>query len=479
MGTAVAHTGRARRPVAIGEQPCAVAQQQGKEGWPMRRLDPGPVLPSILLIAAGCGGASPTEDPGGSSVCLGTPAGCVAQRGSESLLHTERASTRIAARSRTLSSTGYTVEARHTAPSTLLLLTAARSSQGPAALVPPSSEVGAGDIVLAASTDQLPKIIKQLVAAGASATKTFSGVSTAVGIAEKALQFIGVLEDDAAATKSDLAALSDQLNQLAGAITWGITEEARERIYGNVVGDLLSVQDAFNLHQTPIAVSSALAVDSQNSVIQAEQPIFYQRLFLEHANDGEPIRNNDFGSISWKGVIRDRPATSNGWVYDWRLGVPWMVRLVAMRLPVIAAEDPNFPFDGAFNADLEQYAQALSDQEQQMIDGIRCNTLRLDVLEDPFIMPQASDFFVACADIYSGLSKIFQAGIRGWPVNTAICYPDNSPDQACLAQANAEFQAWYQRNVAPLPSQAYDDVIAQLPIADMDTMIEQLFYPTE
>lgn len=446
----------------------------------MRRLgNPGPVLQSILLIAAGCGGVGAMEDPAGTAACLDTPAGCVVKSASEWLPNTERSSTRAAARWRNLSSAGFAVEARHSAPLTLLPLAAARSSEGLAALVPLSSEVRPGDIVLAASTDQWPPLIKELAAAGASAAKTFGGISTAVGIAQKALQLIGVLQNDAPATKADLAALAAELNQLAGAITWGITEEARETIYGNVVGDLLSVQDAFNLNQIPIAVPSALAVDSQNSVTQAEQPIFYQRLFLEHANDGDPIRNNDFGLISWKTVIPDRPPTSNGWVYDWRLGVPWMMRLIAMRLPVIAAEDTSFPFDGAFNADLQQYAQALSDQEQQMMDGVRCNTIRLDVFEDPFNAPQASDFIAACADIYTGLSTILQAGVRGWPVNTSICYPDNSPDEACLAQANAEFRAWYQQNVAPLQIQAYSNVIIQLPLADMETMIDSLNNPTQ
>jgi hypothetical protein len=48
------------------------------------------------------------------------------------------------------------------------------------------------------------------------------------------------------------------------------------------------------------------------------------------------------------------------------------MRLIAMRLPVLAVEDPNFPQDGQFDSELLEYAQTLTMHMLQMSDGVRC-----------------------------------------------------------------------------------------------------------
>jgi hypothetical protein len=379
-----------------------------------------------------------------------------------------------------------------TSPLLVLRLQPQRLNRTPIQLLPPSG-TSDGDAVLASANDWA-SLIASATKVAAQQVKSLEGVSDYLETLNKVLQMLGILQDAAPATQADLANLSNQLNQLAGAITWGFTEQDRENIFGNLVGDLLSVQDAINQNQVPISVSSALAVNSQNSLTQAEQPIYYQRLAaLDGANDGDPVFDSpNYGWTSWKNIIPDRPAVENGWAYDWRLGVPWFMQLATMRLPVIAAEDPNFIFDGSFGGDLAQYAQSLSNQKQTMVDGVRCNTTTAPI-SDVDGTGLGYEYWVACADIYSGLSSGSTTPVSvssGWPFNAVFggeslrnpcCQGQEGGnwvcDSGCMAQGQADFNAWYQQNIAPLPAQYRAAVLAQMPLADIDATVAHLQTP--
>jgi Ricin-type beta-trefoil lectin domain len=90
---------------------------------------------------------------------------------------------------------------------------------------------------------------------------------------------------------------------------------------------------------------------------------------------------------------------SNNMTYDWRLGIPALLQVIAYRLNVIAAIDPNFRYDGLFTKDLKLYRDILIEHYNKMLKGVKC------AAEFP-----ASFSKIRCADIYTGYSTIAWRG---------------------------------------------------------------------
>jgi hypothetical protein len=101
----------------------------------------------------------------------------------------------------------------------------------------------------------------------------------------------------------------------------------------------------------------------------------------------------------WKSVVPDRPETIQGvdaaLVYDWRLGAPALLEVIAKRVAVIAAMDQNFRWDHRYDDQLRSYREAIQRNYNKMLDGIRC-------VSQP-TAGRALGLGQVCADIYTGV----------------------------------------------------------------------------
>jgi hypothetical protein len=91
-----------------------------------------------------------------------------------------------------------------------------------------------------------------------------------------------------------------------------------------------------------------------------------------------------------------------GFIYDWRLGIPALLRVISYRLVVLGRFHPNFRNDGYAWTDLDKYREALNMHYEKMLKGVRCTSFSGTglVLEDGAIDPYPDK----CADIHTGLS---------------------------------------------------------------------------
>ena len=322
--------------------------------------------------------------------------------------------------------------------------------------------------VLALDESGYPAILKDAATAAVAALVTAIPTS---GVIAAALGIVNDLLSNASssATQQQFSALVAQINQVNADLTWVITESDREAIYGNMVGDLRTVQDVITLNQVPLPADSFTAGDAQNEVAQAEQPIHYLRAFLEAATNGAYQQTGVLaGPGIWKDIINDRaPVSADGTVYDWRLGVPWLMTLVGMRMPVLAVEDPNFAQDGAFAGELEEYGQQLNNHAWQMRNGVRCGFQEFAAAVDSDGVVTAVEYDAACADINTGVNEVFVLP----PVDTSAC---DASDQACIDQA---VQGWMQTTVTPLENSAYNDIVGAMPLPQIQSMIDYLYNP--
>jgi hypothetical protein len=93
-------------------------------------------------------------------------------------------------------------------------------------------------------------------------------------------------------------------------------------------------------------------------------------------------------------------------IYDWRLGISALMRVISVRLVVLAAFHPNFRNDGYGWTDLNDYREALKIHYETMLKGVRCatktyETFAYDTYGRFFRFPKEID---RCADIHTGLS---------------------------------------------------------------------------
>src|SRR5262249_53774256 len=135
----------------------------------------------------------------------------------------------------------------------------------------------------------------------------------------------------------------------------------------------------------------------------------FQRAFIDSATQG-----------LWRWVIPDRAVVTDNFVYDWRLGVPALMQTIAMRLQVIAAEDPNFRTDSIFAQELSMHRAALKEHMQKMIAGIRCGWREDREPSEGY--PYTYEFTVACADINTGASEVQRIDYAQiWPLDWSSC----------------------------------------------------------
>jgi hypothetical protein len=147
----------------------------------------------------------------------------------------------------------------------------------------------------------------------------------------------------------------------------------------------------------------------------AASPAFH-RVYVDSLTDGGLV---DYGNplslykFGWKNVISYTkadllPDLSGGNVYDWRVALPALLQLDALRLALFAAEDPQFQHNRSsrFAPSIQKMHDDLLNHLQILESGLRCNAIP---------DPASSGWRIACADIFTGLNEtlVLQCGPGG------------------------------------------------------------------
>jgi hypothetical protein len=148
-----------------------------------------------------------------------------------------------------------------------------------------------------------------------------------------------------------------------------------------------------------LAVDSAANTNSDAAVrLGYQTDAFSKRLHDVCANDG---------GTSWKSAITPPRPDADGSDYDWRFSVPYLMDMIALRLQIIAAVDPEWRRNGSFDVELRSHTAGLDGQLGKMLDGLRCGVRRGDgnVHGCSFLSCNVPpNLLIACADIHTGIS---------------------------------------------------------------------------
>lgn len=332
---------------------------------------------------------------------------------------------------------------------------APEAPEEPAQEVVPTTEdvTVTSELQNATSYAEVYATIKRISDGAKAVSGIYSGVTGAINFITIILRLIGVIDP----ARDRFSELGKQLDALGVSLSWQRAASDRDRDMAAMMTALNSIIMNFNEGGPPLTSLSGVITDAQTAVNNAEglaagSP--FLRSFAEASTDGV---------INWKSVIGDRPtAETSPTVYDWRLGVPILMKLIALRLVVIGAVHPDFRTDHVFDAEINQHRNALLEQLRTMLGGVRCNnfTYLTTSLPGPGGLPLPAVAYgcnLACADVYSGI-----AGQR-------IFAPSWSQlDQSCPA-VSAGNQLIDARNT--LTSQ----VISMMPISQMQALIDRLY----
>jgi len=255
--------------------------------------------------------------------------------------------------------------------------------------------------------------------------------------------------------KQEFQEIDQHLDAIGVALDWKISETDRENAYEDMIGVIRDAQEQLALGQ-PFKIGSSGELMANTKVYEAEKSVSFLRIFVESVTDGP-----DSIFLNWKAVLPDsmRPSKANGevsqegLVYDWRLGIPHLLMLNALRFQVIAAVDQNFLSDGAFKGEFNDHRLALQDQLQKIKSGVRC-AIRNDTncTEDGGGNTICTESYsTVCADVFSGIAAS----------SIASAYDPIDP-------------GWYQTNVVNALEPLRRQVLVQLPLFDVQAMIDTL-----
>lgn len=287
-----------------------------------------------------------------------------------------------------------------------------------------------------------------------SKAKTTVEVARALGEAVGLLQKRQSAEEGIAEIQKRLEFVIQQV-ELLGVRLDG-RESARDRAnrLGMALRAVVTAQQAIASGQNfnpawPAAENSGLAAT------QVMMPVQFESIYSHQSVAGE-----------WDKMVSRRAASPGGIAYDWRLGVPAMLQIIAARISVIAALDASFKTSGIYRNELLDYRANILSHIQRMNSGIECgwapgpantNTIR-----------------VGCADIHSGLAS-YQTFEN--PANFWLCLDLRTGrfNEDCYRQEHAKWLAFHQNEVATSKILLRAEVAKSMPIFEMQSLADQLY----
>ena len=270
-------------------------------------------------------------------------------------------------------------------------------------------------------TKDLPEPLKTVVDAAGSLAASYSGISSIIGMVSEILRFAHVL-NSGDETSQKIDALSRQLDAVAGALSWQISAQFREDRLSEAGFAAINAAEIVEQTGAPLKPDSPPADQSGTALTKGEEPSAFLRLFNDAATNGDGI---------WKGVLDPSQMPqleASGFVYDWRVGIPALMQLIALRVQVIAAIYPTFTRNRTLYSDeLMAHRTVLLEHYRKMLDGVRCGTAHHSDFDPALGISNGIHFTLeyryGCADIYSGLSghgSIYRSDSLITPADDAI-----------------------------------------------------------
>jgi hypothetical protein len=237
-------------------------------------------------------------------------------------------------------------------------------------LSPSAASVESGDIL-----DEISELAKEYE----NITSTFSSVGNGIKMAQAIGQALGLIGDK---QQENFDRIHEHLDRILIALikadTWRDQDDRLDK--------LTSALSAIDRNMfTP-----DINYDTEVAVKNAGKDSASIRGYSEKATNGGKVVDE----THWKSIIDDRPPHPDDLVIDWRIGVPHLMQLIALRLTVIAQVDPNFLSDDDYDKELMVHRHALLNHYNRMLEGVKCGESRWN--------STGTKKNLACADIYTG-----------------------------------------------------------------------------
>ena len=314
--------------------------------------------------------------------------------------------------------------------------------------------------------EDLPSELKTILSTAKKLAEVVPTVSEFIGIARMIGTFLGIVHKKDAQDReliTQIAALQQHLDETVAAVSWQIGFVALDGFYAHALSSVESAQELADLGMLPLNIDGPIVQNSLAAVNGVMTDSAFKRTFVKRPADGATLAL----VLTGAGVEPDHP---NGLVYDWRLGVPYLTTLIALRLPILAAIDPTFRLSGVLR-ELDKYRTALLDHYRTMLEGVHCGEYTPSFslgLGNPPLTPWNSyeswtQYFphdpfnvsVACTDIYSGLAII----------SNFKAIPSHIP----------RYWDFLDKVVNPLMANLRRQVLQKMPFFQMHAMIDKLF----
>jgi len=364
--------------------------------------------------------------------------------------------------------------------------------------IPPPDPPAITQVAALSILDKLPPSLKTAARNAKDLVGIFNDIKQGVNAALAIAQFLGFIDgqpDPMVALKNDIATSELALSWQA-ALAW---VDGAQDLASTAIAELRMEPLPFD-PQSPTgaliddnSIKATMQMGVDPSGVPDLQHSGFMRANVEAATDGP-----------WKSVISLRPEKSQDpsnastlLVYDWRLGVPALLDIVARRVAAIAGSDPTFS-TSAHKTELMNLRATIAGHYQKMTNGVTCDYQLLAsnyltwVIKSPSLPPLVSypidnnlhqpripttyQVQVACADIYTGESEFDQ---WAWPNNYVQC-------RSCVPSAGVSVcsvdMTCAQRNqdaaVARLNSNKNTfrrDVLAAMPLFESQSIMDALY----
>jgi hypothetical protein len=184
--------------------------------------------------------------------------------------------------------------------------------------------------------------------------------------------------------------LKTQLDEAVRGLEWKVDAQFAATRYGMASGALINAKQSRDSGH-PLDSSWSGWQSSIDVVRAAWSTDLFQRRYLESTVSGE-----------WMKIVNERANVQNGMAYDWRLALPVLMQLIALRLQIIAVVDPDFRNRNIPGQTASVYREELLDIRQHLLehyalikDGIQCGKKTIDGIP-----------YTACADVNTGISFV-------------------------------------------------------------------------
>jgi hypothetical protein len=278
----------------------------------------------------------------------------------------------------------------------------------------------------------------------------YAEVAGAIKGAEALGQLLGILD-----SPDPSAAVINAVNAVGLQLSWQIAEENMQANYAHMKAAVETVKQYTDMG-IPFTVEAPAYLQSQDAIDQMENDIEFKHISVPSGNDGGNLPYPNSGptplTTNWKSVIAARPAPDGqGLVYDWRLALPILMKMISMRLFVLGTVDPNFRTDHQFDSEIGALRDTLKGHYDALSNGLVCGTKDLTYATTGNPWTNYYSCNIVCADIYTGISAISsiapdRSGINGW--TNARCGAIQNTQPAAYQNA-VNNTAWAVRSKMP------------------------------